>query len=71
LFQAERKALNAKHDFDRCSKLVKMEVARFEEERVKDFKVALEKFLEGMIERQKEVRLAYTLIVIGEIQFSA
>lgn len=48
-----------------------MEVARFEEERVKDFKVALEKFLEGMIERQKEVRLAYTLIVIGEIQFSA
>ena len=33
-----------------------MEVARFEEDRVKEFKVSLEKFLEGMISRQQEVR---------------
>lgn len=47
--------LDAKHEFDKCSKLVKVELARFEEERISDFKTALEAFLEGMVERQKEV----------------
>lgn len=37
------------------SKLVKQEVARFEQERIEDFKDALHAFLEGMIARQKEV----------------
>ena len=34
---------------------MKSEVARFEKERIDDFKKALEAFLEGMIERQKEL----------------
>ena len=38
------------------SKLVKAEVARFEQERIDDLKSALERFLDGMIERQKQAR---------------
>lgn len=53
--EAERRALDAKHDFDRCSKLIKAEMARFELERVEDFKIALQTFLDGMISRQKEL----------------
>jgi sorting nexin-1/2 len=34
---------------------VKTEVARFEQERIEDFKNSLHAFLEGMISRQKEV----------------
>lgn len=37
------------------TKLIKLEVARFEHERVTDFKASLEAFLEGMISRQTEV----------------
>lgn len=37
------------------SRLVKSEVARFEQERIEDFKNSLEAFLDGMIARQKEV----------------
>lgn len=53
---AERRALDAKNEFDHVSRLVKHETARFERERVEDFKAALEAFLEGMITRQKQVR---------------
>ena len=58
--EAERRALEAKQEFDHVSRLVKQEVARFEHERVEDFKAALEAFLEGMIDRQKQVRLYHT-----------
>lgn len=54
--EAERRALEAKQEFDHVSRLVKAEVARFEQERIEDFKNALEAFLEGMIKRQKQVR---------------
>ena len=54
--EAERRALEAKQEFDHVSRLVKIEVARFEQERIEDFKNALEAFLEGMIKRQKQVR---------------
>ena len=54
--EAERRALDAKQEFDHVSRLVKQEAARFEQERVDDFKAALEAFLEGMIDRQKQVR---------------
>ncbi|KIK23005.1 hypothetical protein PISMIDRAFT_101241 [Pisolithus microcarpus 441] len=54
--QAERRALDAKHEFDQCSRLIKSEVARFEQERVEDFKTALQIFLDGMISRQRQVR---------------
>ncbi|KAA1470300.1 Vps5-domain-containing protein [Dentipellis sp. KUC8613] len=50
---AERRALDAKQDFDNTSKLVKTELARFEKERIEDFKKSLEKFLDGMIAGQK------------------
>ncbi|KAG6854027.1 hypothetical protein C0991_011232 [Blastosporella zonata] len=53
--QAERRALDAKHEYDHVSKLIKTEVARFEQERVEDFKDSLHAFLEGMISKQKEL----------------
>jgi sorting nexin-1/2 len=53
--QSERRALDAKHEFDQATKLIKTEVARFEQERIEDFKDSLHAFLEGMIARQKEV----------------
>lgn len=53
--QAERRTLDAKHEYDHVSKLVKTEVARFEQERIEDFKDSLHAFLEGMISRQTEV----------------
>ncbi|TBU27285.1 Vps5-domain-containing protein [Dichomitus squalens] len=53
--EAERRALDAKQEFDHVSRLVKSEVARFEQERIEDFKNALEAFLEGMIKRQKQL----------------
>ncbi|EPT00748.1 hypothetical protein FOMPIDRAFT_1023663 [Fomitopsis schrenkii] len=56
---AERRALDAKTDFDQVSNLVKSEVARFEQERIEDFKNSLEAFLDGMIARQKEVIVAW------------
>ena len=49
--------MEAKTEFDQVSRLVKSEVARFEQERIEDFKHALEAFLEGMIARQKQVWL--------------
>jgi hypothetical protein len=48
--------LEAKHEFDHVSKLIKAELARFEQERIEDFKDSLHAFLEGMISRQKDVR---------------
>lgn len=63
----ERKALDAKHDFDRCSKLIKSEMARFEHDRIEDLKKSLERFLGGMITRQQEVSYGHwylTLLVI-------
>lgn len=49
--------MDAKHEFDQATKLIKTEVARFEQERIEDFKDSLHAFLEGMIGRQKEVCL--------------
>ncbi|KAG6821426.1 hypothetical protein H0H93_010150 [Arthromyces matolae] len=54
-YPAERRATDAKHEYDDVSKLVKSEVARFEQERIQDFKDSLHAFLEGMISRQKEL----------------
>lgn len=59
--QAERRALESKNEFEHVSKLVKSEVARFETERIEDFKRSMERFLDGMIDRQKEVRCAFPL----------
>ncbi|TFK73776.1 Vps5-domain-containing protein [Pluteus cervinus] len=57
--EAERRALESKHEYEHVSKLVKTEVARFEQERIEDFKDSLHAFLEGMISRQKELITAW------------
>ncbi|KAF9454327.1 Vps5-domain-containing protein [Macrolepiota fuliginosa MF-IS2] len=53
--EAERRASENKLEYEQVSKLVKQEVARFEQERIEDFKDALHAFLEGMITRQKDL----------------
>lgn len=53
--EAEKRAADAKFEFDQCSRLIKAEMARFEKERIDDFKKNLELLLEGMIQRQQDV----------------
>ncbi|GAA5981972.1 hypothetical protein JCM10908_004688 [Rhodotorula pacifica] len=53
--QAERKMLDARHDFDDVSKLTKAEMARFDRDKVDDFKKALEDYADSLAERQREV----------------
>ncbi|KAG8834946.1 Vacuolar protein sorting-associated protein 5, partial [Serendipita sp. 399] len=56
---AERKATHTKSEFERVTKLVKIEWQRFDMERIEDFKRSLEAYLEGMIRRQKELIQAW------------
>jgi len=53
--EAERRAGEAKHEYEYVSKLVKTEMGRFERERIEDFKETLKTFLEGMVSRQREL----------------
>lgn len=62
--QAERRASDAKLEYEQVSKLVKTEMARFEQERIEDFKESLQAFLEGMISRQKEVSIICTQLIL-------
>ncbi|KIM90434.1 hypothetical protein PILCRDRAFT_59950 [Piloderma croceum F 1598] len=62
LAEAERRAMDSKQEFDHCSKLIKTEVARFEQERIEDFKDSLHAFLDGMIVGQKDVSAVTMLI---------
>ena len=64
IIKAERRASEAKLEYEQVSKLVKTEVARFEQERIEDFKDSLHAFLEGMISRQKEVRGLLTFVFL-------
>jgi sorting nexin-1/2 len=54
--------LDSKQEFDHCSKLIKTEVARFEQERIEDFKDSLHAFLDVMISGQKDVSAVTMLI---------
>ncbi|KAI0305858.1 Vps5 C terminal like-domain-containing protein [Multifurca ochricompacta] len=68
--EAERRALEAKQEFEHVSRLVKSEVARFEQERIEDFKKSLEHLLDGMIARQKETiqaREAFQQLLLKKI----
>ncbi|KAI9458113.1 Vps5-domain-containing protein [Russula earlei] len=68
--EAERRVLEAKHGFEHVSRLVKSEVARFEQERIEDFKKSLESLLDGMITRQKETiqaREAFQQLLLKKI----
>lgn len=49
------RASQSKRAFENTSRLCKEEMARFEEERVEDFRDALRAWLEGMIGRQSEL----------------
>ncbi|ORY92476.1 Vps5 C terminal like-domain-containing protein [Leucosporidium creatinivorum] len=53
--EAERKMLDAKQDFEDVSKLTKAEMARFDKEKVEDFKKAIEDYADGLATRQREV----------------
>lgn len=55
--QAERKTLDAKQDFEDVSKLTKAELARFDKEKIEDFKKAVEAYVDGLVLRQREVSL--------------
>lgn len=53
--QAERRSLDAKQDFEDVSKLTRAEMARFDKEKVEDFKKAVEDYVDGMVLRQRQV----------------
>ncbi|GAA6012246.1 hypothetical protein JCM11491_007070 [Sporobolomyces phaffii] len=55
LADAERRMLDARHDFEDVSKLTKAEMARFDKEKVDDFKKALEEYADSLALRQREV----------------
>jgi sorting nexin-1/2 len=55
LNQAERRSNDAKRDFEDVGKLVKAEMARFDKEKVEDFKKAVEDYADGMVLRQRSV----------------
>ena len=70
-FKAERRSRDMNNEFEAVSKLVKSEFGRFEKERVEEFKNVLEKYLDGMIVRQKELIQAweeYHGIVLGMVK---
>ncbi|KAG9248083.1 vacuolar protein sorting-associated protein-like protein vps5 [Calycina marina] len=52
---AERKVHQARLLFEDMGRLMKAELERFEKEKVEDFKSAVETFLEGAVEAQKEL----------------
>jgi len=56
--QTERRALDARSDFDAVSRLVKLEYARFEQERVEDLKETMERYIEEAIDVQSKVCLS-------------
>ncbi|KAI0255922.1 Vps5 C terminal like-domain-containing protein [Lactifluus subvellereus] len=71
--EAERRALEAKQEFEHVSRLVKTEVARFEQERIEDFKKSLEHLLDDMIARQKETiqaREAFQQLLLKKVPVS-
>ena len=59
--QAERKMLDARQDFEDVSKLTKAEMARFDKEKVEDFKKAVADYADALVLRQREVRLSLRL----------
>lgn len=51
--------LDAKQDFEDVSKLTKAEMARFDKEKVEDFKKAVAAYADGLVMRQREVRFPF------------
>lgn len=57
--QAERRARDAAAEFEAQSKLVKAEFARFERERVDEFRTTLSNHLDDQIRRQRDITTAW------------
>lgn len=57
--EAERRARDAAAEFEAQSKLVKAEFARFERERVDEFRTTLSKHLDDQIRRQRDITTAW------------
>jgi len=55
LADAEKKVHQLRLEFDETGKRLKIELDRFEREKVEDFKASVETFLEATVEGQKEV----------------
>jgi len=55
--ESERKVHQSRLLFEDMGRLMRNELERFEKEKVEDFKSAVETFLEGAVEAQKEVSL--------------
>ncbi|WVF68970.1 hypothetical protein IAT40_003744 [Kwoniella sp. CBS 6097] len=53
--EAERKARDLHGTYDHLSRLTKSEFVRFERERIVEFKATLERYLEGMMDREREL----------------
>ncbi|CAG8501251.1 11502_t:CDS:10 [Acaulospora colombiana] len=53
--ESENRAEECKGEFEEVSKLIKVEIDRFDKEKVEDFKNSVEAFLESLMETQKEV----------------
>jgi hypothetical protein len=72
--QADRRSRDTAAEFETVSRLVKMEFARFERERVDEFKRVMERHLEGQIKRQAEMVGAweeYHAVVLRMVEKSA
>ncbi|CAO3677392.1 unnamed protein product [Umbelopsis vinacea] len=53
--EGEQKVESSRKEFEEISKLIKSELDRFDKEKVEDFKVGVENFLESIIENQKQI----------------
>lgn len=60
---AERKVHQARLLFEDMGRLMRVELERFEKEKVEDFKSAVETFLESAVEAQKEVCLRSGILI--------
>ena len=55
LFQWEQRVDKGKDDFEKMSQVVRREVARFDRNRVEDFKNSIIRYLEHLMENQQKV----------------
>lgn len=61
---AERRCHHARMLFEDMGRLMRVELDRFEREKVEDFKSGVETFLEGAVEAQKEVSLSLPICTL-------
>lgn len=60
----------SRKEFEDISKLIKSELDRFDKEKVEDFKVGVESFLESIIENQKQVSCSQSFMQISKRCFN-